>query len=352
MANTSQGNQYKLAALIINEMFQVQPGEEIAITGDSGSNRDFADALADATIKAGGKFLILWTPKASQDGQAGINDWPSKSLSAALCNVDVWIELQSTILLYSDVWEKAMQTNKKLRYLIIGDSSIPSMIRTFMGFDIPKLHNLLNEVLSMSIKTKTIRITSENGTDVSYDTDSNYFFDMDSGDYSKPKFGTAPGYVNIVPKIGSMNGVIVFDLLMNSNVFETDERVEFMMEEGKIVKVNGTSEAEKFKDYLADFHDENMYMISHNMLGFNPGVRTLRGEIVEDERVWGGVDFGFGHTSLIDMPPLGQPAKSHFDGVVEKTTIYFDGVKIVQNGEVCHPSLVDLANQLLNKSSK
>ena len=52
----------------------------------------------------------------------------------------------------------------------------------------------------MAKVTKRVRITSKNGTDVSYDINPDYAFDFDDGDFSKPKFCTAPGYVNIVPK--------------------------------------------------------------------------------------------------------------------------------------------------------
>ena len=337
----------KVAKVIIEDMFQVKPGETIAITGDTGSNRDFADALAAAAFVADAKPLILWKPKAKHDGQAGIDDWPAKPLTAALCKVDVWIELQSSILLYSHIWETAMAKNKKLRYLIIADSSIQSLMRTFVGFNIKTLSNLLNKVKDMTEASKVITIMSSNGTNVSYETDLNYVFDLDSGDYSKPKFGTAPGYVNIVPKTGSMNGNIVFDLLMNANVYNTENRVEFIMKDGKIDDVIGGAEADKFKSYLASFDDPNMYKISHNMFGFNPNVRNMCGEVVEDERIWGGVDFGFGHTSPMDMPPLGQVAKSHFDGVVGKVSIFLDDVQIVDDGEVCHPELKSLAYKLI-----
>ncbi len=60
--------------------------------------------------------------------------------------------------------------------------------------------------------------------------------------------------------------------------------------------------------------------------------RELSYEIVEDERIWGGVDFGFGHTSPIDMPPSGQQATSHFDGVVEKVDFYFDDIQVIEKG--------------------
>lgn len=336
-----------VAKVMIAKMFKVQPGETVAITGDNGSNRNFADALAAETAAVGGKSLILWTPIAEQDGEAGMKDWPSEVLTAALSHVDVWIELNSIVFLYSTIWEKAFKNNNKLRYLIIGESSIPSLIRTFVGFDIGVLEQFLNKVKEMTMKTKVITITSTNGTNVTYETDFNYSFDIDSGDYSQPIFGTAPGYVNIVPKTNSMNGTIVFDMIQHANVYNTANHIEFIMVDGNIAEVKGGSEAKKYKAYLASFEDPNMYKISHNMLGFGPNIRKLCGEIVEDERIWGGVDFGFGHTSPMDMPPLGQPAKSHFDGVVAKVSIFLDETQILDNGIVCHPELAELAKKLL-----
>jgi len=310
---------------------------------------DIVHALFHKIKDCGGLPLILHLPVARGDSEAGMPDWPAAPLTAALCVVDVWIEMNSVVLLYSRIWEKAMADNKKLRYLVLGHSTSKSIERILTGFDIKNLGRLLNGVMEMAARTKTVRITSANGTDVSYLTDSSHALDIDDGDYSKPIFGTAPGYVNIVPKVGSMNGRIIFDELQNTDIYEKGETLAFVMKDGKIDKVEGGIEADKFKKYLSSFDDPNMYKISHHMIGLNPKVRTLLGEIVEDERIWGGTDFGFGHTSPIDMPPLGQPAKSHFDGIIAATTIYFDGVKITDNGEVCHPSFIPFANALLGQ---
>lgn len=334
----------RFSKTLMEEMFQIKKGETVAITADFGSDTAIIDALFIATQNAGGLPLILRIPKAENDSQAGMKDWPSKGITATLCNVGVWIEANSVVLLYSDIWETAMKTNKKLRYLIIADSSIKSLDRVFTGFNIQKLKKLLNEVKTMVMTSKTVRITSDNGTDVSYDIDLNYAFDVDDGDYSQPKFGTAPGFVNIVPKLNSMNGIIVFDHLQNAE----DHSLQFIMKNGKISDVKGGKSAEKFKTYLRSFNDENMYKISHNMIGLNPKVTKLSNELVEDERVWGGVDFGFGHTSAMDMPPFGQEAASHFDGVVTQVNLFFDTIQIFKKGEVCHPKLKSLANNLLN----
>lgn len=341
-----QTEKQRFSKFLMEDMFQVKKGESVAISADAGSDQAFVFALMDAAQKVGGNPFVLYVPMAEFDGQAGMKVWAAKPLTAALCEVDVWIDAQSIVMLYSEIWETAMAKNERLRYLVVGETGIESLVRTFMGFDIPVLKALLLKVREMVMAATRVRITSENGTDVSYEIELKYAFDYDDGDYSQPKFGTAPGYVNIVPKKGSMNGNIVFDELMFAEL-GNDNHVEFFMKGGEIVEVVGNKEADKYKDFLASFEDENMYKISHNMFGLNPGVRKLTGNIVEDERIWGGVDFGFGHTSPMDMPPDGQEAKSHFDGVVEKVNVFLDDVQIFKKGEICHPDLAPLANKLL-----
>lgn len=338
-----------VSKVIMESMFQVQPGETVAITADAGSDAKIIDAMAEAVTVLKGIPLIMWVPIGRGDAQIGMPDWPAEALTAALCTVDVWIEMTSMVMLYSDIWEVAMAKNKKLRYLVIGGCTVESMKRVFTGFDINVLGKFLHQVMDMTKAAKKVRITSPNGTDVSYEINLDYAFDIDSGDYSQPIFGTAPGYVNVVPKLGSMNGNIVFDVLMNADIYNNENRVEFVMREGEIAAILGNKEAENFKKFLASFEDPNMYKISHNMFGLNPGVRQLSGEIVEDERIWGGVDFGFGHTSPIDMPPNGQVAKSHFDGVVAQASIYLDDQQIVDDGKVCHPDLIELAQEVLGQ---
>lgn len=345
MKTNTQSKLNQFSKILIEKMFKVQEGETVAITADGLSNKEMIFALEKAVQDAGGKSMIIFVPNAEFDGNEGMKFWPHEALTASLCKVDVWIDAGEVVMLYSDIWETAFRENKKLRYLVLGSPVVDSLLRTFNSFEVANLKNLLQAIRKMVMASKTIHITSANGTDVLYDIDLNYSFDIDDGDYSKPIFGTPPGYVNIIPKKGSMNGTIIFDMLMWCEVSENN-KVEFVMKDGIIIEIKGNEAAEKFKTTLTDFDDENMYKISHNMFSLNPGVQQLTGNIAEDERVWGGVDFGFGYTSLMDMPPDGQMAKSHFDGVVEKTTIYLDDIIIVKDGEVCHPLLKPLADKL------
>ena len=335
----------KVAKRLI-EMFKIKQNEVVAITEDDNSEPGLVDALFIEVVKAGGKPLVLKFKQARDNGQAGAIDWPVEALTAALSNVDVWIETNYAFLLYSDIWEKAMNVNKKLRFLTITQSSTESLERVFCDYDVADMSTLLYELKDMALTAKKVTVKSDNGTNVSFEIEPNYPLDLDDGDFSKPKFMTAPGYLNIVPKPGTMVGTIVFDMIMHADLSD-NSTVEFTMKDGSISDFKG-SKGRFLKDYVEKFSEENMFKISHMMVGANPGVRELSYEIVEDERIWGGVDFGFGHTSPIDMPPLGQKATSHFDGVVEKVDLYFDGAQVIEKGVFSHHKIEDAAKKLLN----
>lgn len=49
----------------------------------------------------------------------------------------------------------------------------------------------------------------------------------------------------------------------------------------------------------------------------------------------------------MDMPPHGQPASSHFDGIATKATIRFDTTTVVQDGTVVLESIKDDAAAIL-----
>jgi leucyl aminopeptidase (aminopeptidase T) len=336
----------KVAKRLI-DMFQIKKGETIAITEDNNSEPGLVDALFTEVMNEGGKPLVLKFKQARDNGQAGIMDWPSEALTAALANVDVWIETNYAFLLYSNIWEEAMKVNKRLRFLTITQSTIPSLERVFCDYEVTDMATLLYGLKDMASAAKKVTITSVNGTNVSFEIEPKFPLDLDDGDFSKPKFMTAPGYLNIVPKPGTMNGKIVFDMIMHADLSDSST-VEFTMKDGKISDFKG-SKGHLLKDYVEKFNEVNMFKISHMMIGANPGVRELSYEIVEDERIWGGVDFGFGHTSPIDMPPLGQPATSHFDGVVEKVDFYFDDIQVIEKGVFSHHKIKDAAEKLINK---
>lgn len=345
MTQTLPDQYMTVARRIIQEMFAAKAGETVALTEDDGTDPLTTQAFYQAAAEVEAKPLIMKFRQAKNNGEAGMPDWPAEAMEAALKHADIWIENNEAFTLYSSMWERVMEANDGLRYNVLAGSSIDSLERVFCHYDIDRMGRVIDKIVALAAKAKTVRVTSESGTDVSYDMDPNNVIDADSGDFSQKKFGTAPGYVNLVPKTGTMEGRIVFDMIMHADLSKGG-KVEFTMKDGKIVGYGG-EHGHLLRDYVEGFDEENMRKISHMMIGLCTGVRELSWEIVEDERIWGGVDFGFGHTSPMDMPPHGQPASSHFDGISTKATVWLDDLKIMENGVIVHPDIKEDAEQLL-----
>ena len=345
MTNELPDQYMRVARRIIQEMFATKSGEVVVLTEDDGTDPLITQAFYQAATEMDAKPLIMKFRQAKNNGDAGMPDWPTDAMEAALKHADIWIENNEAFTLYSSMWERVMKANETLRYNVLAGSSIDSLERVFCHYDIDRMGRVIDGIVALAEQASTIRVTSDSGTDVSFAMDVNNVIDSDSGDFSKKKFGTAPGYVNLVPKTGTMKGRIVFDMIMHADLSKGG-KVEFIMKDGRIADY-GAEHGHLLLEYVEGFDEENMRKISHMMIGLCTGVRELSWEIVEDERIWGGVDFGFGHTSPMDMPPHGQQASSHFDGISTRASVWFDDIQIVESGVFVHPSFKEDAALLL-----
>ena len=88
-----------------------------------------------------------------------------------------------------------------------------------------------------------------------------------------------------------------------------------------------------------------MFRLAHYSLGFNPGVTKATGRIVEDERVFGCMEFGIGSQGKMIRGSY-WTAASHTDGVVAKPTIMIDGTVIEADGKYVDPELVEICRQM------
>ena len=69
------------------------------------------------------------------------------------------------------------------------------------------------------------------------------------------------------------------------------------------------------------------------------------GRIVEDERIFGCMEFGIGSQGKMIRGSY-WTAASHTDGVVSKPTIIVDGVTIEENGKYVDPQLAEICKQM------
>lgn len=55
---------------------------------------------------------------------------------------------------------------------------------------------------------------------------------------------------------------------------------------------------------------------------------------------------GNGYLPKADCPPDGVDALSHCDGITLNTSLWLDGVQVMENGEFVHPELKEMAEML------
>ena len=330
----------KSADILVKNILAAKQGESVVITADTATDMDMVDAVARAAHSCGAIPMIVQTVKTEGNGKAADKDLPLGPLTAALSEADIWIELNTSWVFYSSAFEKATEVNKEMRYICLVEVDPEVLCRLIGGFDANKLTPFMKEVARMSSQAKKMRITTPGGTDVSFDIEPRNVFTCDSGDASVPGIHMMPGQINIVPRWETINGTITYDGSLTPPLGLLDAPIHLSVEKGVVEKITGESQqASTFRDWLSSFDDPNMYRMAHVCYGLNPGA-SLCGNIVEDERIWGCTEWGIGYVSPLDAPLSGGiDAKSHCDGICLNSSVWLDGVQIMDEGKVVHENL-------------
>lgn len=141
------------------------------------------------------------------------------------------------------------------------------------------------------------------------------------------------GEFNVAPVEGSANGKLVIDLTMH-HLGRLWTPIELIVEQGRVVRIEGGADARILRDYLETYGDENAYMCpAEASVGVNAKA-VVRGIQREDKNIMGTMHFGLG--TNIDV---GGSVKSkiHMDGVILEPTLYVDGKKKIDNGRILVP---------------
>lgn len=329
---------------LVKDVMKVKDGEEVVITADTGSDWRVVEATAKAAAQLGAKPLVLWYRAPPGVGKAADPHIPLRTLKSSIPESDVWIEFNKSWLLYSTPYEEAMKKGRT-RYICLVGMTTEMMVRNIGKVDVPTLYKFQRKLAEITRESKHMKITSPSGMDVEFENDPSRPV-LVEGEVSGPGEYMLFGQVDWAPVEDSINGVIVFD----GSVWPPEELgllrtpIKLYVREGRVYRIEGGSEAKVFESWLKSFNDPGMFMIAHLSYGVNPGAK-LTGNILEDERVWGVVEWGLGFQSSTFKGKLG-PAASHTDGICLNPTVMGDGEKIIENGEYVHPELRDMAKKL------
>jgi leucyl aminopeptidase (aminopeptidase T) len=323
------------ARKLLHEAMPVKPGQQVVITADTSSDERVVWATAEAAYAMGATPSIMWYETLPNPCLS-----PPPPVARALKEADVWIEYAVAYTLYSDAQQEAVSAG--CRHFCLAGMDVDMMVRTIGEVNYPVLERMASVLYELSHQAKEIHITSPAGTDLVVEPDP-----QAPPTFTQIGAGEGGGYSQMLAGqswfeelADTFHGTLVFEgaIWPPAELGLLRHPVEITIDKGRIVGIEGRAEARNFQRWLDAFEDPSMYLVDHACYGFNPGVRRLTGNILEDERLFGCMQFGIGRARL------GAP--SHTDGIVTSPSVWADEVQLEDEGVYVHPQLVGLCQQM------
>ncbi len=309
----------RAAMKLVKDFMLVKPGESVVITADTSSDRRVADAIANAAFTLGANPVILYSPTTGKAFEE-----PSRPIAEAVAKSDVWIEMAYYCVMHTPCFQRAMENGA--RYTCLTGLDVTMITNCIGKVDYDVLMEF-GEYLTKKVESSNeVIVKSASGTCLTAYNKGRRVKHSGQRATKKGYPVMMGGQVSWCPVEETINGRLVFDaaLFPPAEIGIISDPVILDIQEGRIVKISGGNEAEIFKKWLAHFNDPNMYRLAHYSIGFNPGVLRATGRIVEDERIFGCIEMGFGSQGASLMGAFWDAA-SHTDGVCSKPTIILDG---------------------------
>lgn len=329
------------AKKLIEEVMLVRKGESVVITADTSSDQRVVELTAAAAYAVGAYPTIVRYETRTMSAQE-----PTPPVAAAVAAADVWIELQLGYIMHSDAFRTALANGA--RYINLTGMDVQMLVDTVARVDYQGVTELGHALVGLLEQAQDIRITSANGTDIS-GRRGDRPINLRGLPATQPGQSVMlSGQISFNPLEETQNGVIVFDggAWPPNEIGILRSPVRFEISKGIVTDISGDgADAKIYADWMASLNDPNMYRTAHWSLGFNPGVRKVTGRIVEDERVFGCVEFGFG-TKGSWIGGEHWVAAAHTDASLIAPSIYADGEVIEENGRYAHPKIVEICRQM------
>ncbi|NIA24503.1 MAG: hypothetical protein GWP04_02925 [Gammaproteobacteria bacterium] len=321
------------AMKLVTEVRPISPGQEVLITADTAADWRVAQATAAAVHTVGGIPTLISYPTLAEPMQ----DAPAPVAGAAVA-ADVWVNFSVAYQLYSKAYHQAIDAG--CVYVELTGMDVDMLVRTVGRVDYAAIQEMATRLYVMSQAAEQVRITCDLGTDLTMTIDpagDPFFEDPPSqGGYAQ-MLGGQSGYM---AHRESYQGVLVYDgtIWPPASIGLLAEPVSLSIENGCVTRVEGGRQARAYKTWLGAFDHPAARLMDHSCYGFNPGVTEPTGRILEDERVFGCMQFGLGASAM------GSPI--HSDGVVLSPSVWLDDVQIQDHGRYVHPELAELCRSM------
>ena len=301
---------------VIETCLAVKKGEKTVVVADAGT-RAVGEALFSAALEAGAQAVLAIIPGAKRPGEE-----PPEPLARMMVDCDVVILATSQSLTHTAARRAANRAGARV-------ASLPGVTEDMLAggaltADYVEIQKSMRRLERRVRNAKSVRLTSEMGTDVAFEVTRRDWITKDTGVcHRRSEMTTLPaGEIFVAPLEGSADGRLVIDAWFHE---PAPAGVTVVVKEGYASKVTGAPSA---------VHEMNRggrdgRAFGTVGLGLNPNARITRVNLLEDEKALGAVHIGFG-----DNAAYGGTVRCavRVDALLTKATVEIDGKAMVERG--------------------
>lgn len=316
----------KAAMTLVRDVMLAKSGETVLLTVDTATDLRLTDAVMDAAYIIGAVPILVKHPM-----QKEAFTQPPPPVASAIVDSNIWIDFAYNTTQHSDAYRAAL--NNGVRHTCLTGMDVEMIVNTIGNVDVETVIEFGEYLVSALDKTDKIVIKSPAGTDLQAFKKKRFVKHSGQKALKNGCSVMLCGQVTVCPIEETIEGTLVFDgaLFPPAEIGVLNDKVVLTIKRGRITNIEGGPQAQLFVNWMASWDDENMYRLAHYSIGFNPGVTKPTGRIVEDERIFGTIEFGFGSQGKT-LGGAFWNAASHTDGVVMAPTIIFDDKVFSKDG--------------------
>jgi aminopeptidase len=310
---------------------RIKNSEKVAVITDE-ATKEIAAAIVAELEKLGAPYHAWILEELSP---RPLTDLPREILEdLETSQVSIFAVQAQTNELRSRMQMTDVVNRKKIRHAHMVNINRQIMLEG-MRADFLKVDRISTKVVEMARKAKRIRARTEAGTDLTADLNPNYHWLKTSGIISPDKWGNLPGG-EVFTAPGEVNGTFVIDGVVGDYLCAkfgdlAANPLTIRVKGNRLVEAH-SSNHELEADFWRYTHtDENSDRVGEFAIGTNIGLKSLIGQILQDEK-YPGIHIAFGN-------PYGAhtgaewDSSTHIDVVGRKFDIWVDDEQIMRQGQ-------------------
>lgn len=314
----------KGAKILVRNCARVKAGEKVVIVTDT-ERLPIARAVEAAAAEAGGRTGVVICPDRNID-----NEEPAPEVAVAMRRAGVIFMPITLALSHTQAVREAIGMGARVLSMTAFTERMMNEGGLMADFEARRpLCDSLAERLTLA---SAVRLTSPAGSELTFSLEgregNSHCCIVDT-----PGFSAVPNIeANTSPRDGTTNGILVCDgSIPYYGVGVIREPVIFEIRDGFVEDIRGGDQAEYLRELLASQNDKWVYNVAQFAIGLNPECHDFTGEMLNDEGVNGTIHMGIGTSASLGGS---VQAKTHFDAIIRKPSVWFDGKPIIREGVI------------------